>query len=88
MTEDKIYLMPRCWRRGAATIVWVEHGSTHGYEIGVASDLQDCIPPPCSGCPKDYGVIERISISKEFYDAFVAESRFNHKRYAVKEKKA
>jgi hypothetical protein len=87
MTNNKIYLMPQILRRGATTIVWVERSRRSGYEIGIASDLHDCIPPPCSGCPKDYGIVGRTVISKDFYDAFVQESRLNHTRYAVNKRK-
>lgn len=81
----KRYLYPQIYRRGSNILVFVDKG-TSSYWIGVYYDLKsitgikDCV---YKGLGSEYSSIHKIKISKDVYDAFVAESKRNFMKYKV-----
>jgi len=95
----KTYLMPQVWRRGSPTLTFVEKEQSkypkrknqYRYWLGTYHDLQaknmpDIYPShtkPYVGRGSEYGAVNRTRIDKELYDAMVAQSKANSKRYFV-----
>lgn len=74
------YLFPGILRRGQPVNTFVTK-ELKGYWLGTYHDMgPDDRPYQLAGNVR-YNSVSKVRISKEFYDAFLAESRFNHRRF-------
>lgn len=88
--ERITYLVPRHMRLGEPALVYVQKQKREwedepSYWIGVAYNYRIQGPPTAvSGSIMAYTGGRLFAITKELYDAFVAEAMRNRKRYAAK----
>ena len=80
----KTYLLPRVWRRGSESMVFVKRDQ-HGPWLGVYSDLTNCFDKKgrvrrCQGSGDEYAEVQEYRVSCEFYRAFLKESRRLHEK--------
>lgn len=83
----KHYLVPLILRRGGPVMTFVSKeklGSDDwSYWLGTYHDFVGRGMPAVT---TDYKAVQKTRISKEFYDAAVAESKRQHKRYRPKQR--
>jgi hypothetical protein len=75
----KTYLFPLILRRGQPVMTFVVREGKN-YWLGTYHNFKSRGAP---ALPSDYHGVSRVRISRPFYEAFVAESRENHRRYRV-----
>lgn len=85
----KRYLYPQILRRGSSTLVFVEKEKNKivksQYILGNYYDLKSIEKSKIyKGTGSEYSSVHKIKISKDLYDAFVAESKRNFMKYKVK----
>lgn len=85
----KIYLYPQMFRRGASTLIFVEKEENkvckNEYILGNCYILKPIEKGKVyKGIRSEYDGLHSIVISKDLYDAFVAESKRNFILYKVK----
>lgn len=81
---SKTFLLSRFMRRGSETLSYVTREDKN-YWLGTYYELipkgPRFRPNPYHGTGNEYGSCGRVRISKEFYRAFLAESKRLHTKY-------